>query len=393
MIEYEWPQEAYQKTEVMEELPTPQELGESLALIMGPNIKKDQDRVAEITTIIPELPKIIERGVDDKKIEVVSKCSTIRYGNTKLIEESCRIFITPHEESDNVEKDSKNLLEIINRLKQEITDPSEEGSDFKIIPLSDTSIGILRKICEAVFYNSKWKIKIVAKEKDKIQNEEGPKKSEKIILKAGGRSYADLLRDVRKNVDVNGLGVNVERVKRTRNGDLLMEIKKADHAIKKDVKTVHILDIAGDLSKDEIIASLNESVGSRTVEVTSIRTTGDGNQAAIAKIDRRKAEGIINEGKIKVGISFCRIKEWVSILRCYKCLQYGHRRNECKEEDSKDRCFKCNKPGHLAKDCGGEDYCATCKEGGHRANQIACPAFRKMVALERRRRTSERTNY
>ncbi|KAK9679413.1 hypothetical protein QE152_g40047 [Popillia japonica] len=49
-------------------------------------------------------------------------------------------------------------------------------------------------------------------------------KSGKVIVKANGKSYADLLKAVKRNVNLEELGVNIKRLKKTQHGDLLVEV-------------------------------------------------------------------------------------------------------------------------------------------------------------------------
>lgn len=80
------------------------------------------------------------------------------------------------------------------------------------------------------------------------------------------------------------------------------------------------------------------------------------------------------------------------MVRCYKCLEYGHRRNDCKAAVNKEiTCLRCGEDGHLVKDCSNNPRCIKFKVEGHRANQISCPMFKKAVEEERRRRRTSVT--
>ncbi|CAH1107391.1 unnamed protein product [Psylliodes chrysocephalus] len=47
--------------------------------------------------------------------------------------------------------------------------------------------------------------------------------TETLLIKAKGTSYADLLREVKEKVDINGINVTVKSIKKTKNGDLLKD--------------------------------------------------------------------------------------------------------------------------------------------------------------------------
>ncbi|CAG9861798.1 unnamed protein product [Phyllotreta striolata] len=156
----------------------------------------------------------------------------------------------------------------------------------------------------------------------------------------------------------------------------------------RDQKIVQILDITADRTKEEIEDAIKEELGDTDFEISSIRTCRDGNQAATVKVNRQVAEDMVRRGRVEIGLIQCRVNEWVPLMRCYRCLQFGHRRDTCKGEDRTNTCFKCSKQGHVAKDCKEEEYCTTCKASGHRANNTTCPKFRGMLRRERRRRLS-----
>jgi len=67
-------------------------------------------------------------------------------------------------------------------------------------------------------------------------------------------------------------------------------------------------------------------------------------------------------------IGKCRVKEYVDIVRCFKCQRFGHRAAKCQAKV--DSCGRCAVQGHRAKDCqGGPVKCANCGlrfQSGHK---------------------------
>jgi hypothetical protein len=59
---------------------------------------------------------------------------------------------------------------------------------------------------------------------------------------------------------------------------------------------------------------------------------------AVIEVDSKLYCKIMEEGKMNIGWSRCRVMESVLILRCFKCGEYGHMIKECKNEE---KCFKC----------------------------------------------------
>ncbi|KAE9523227.1 hypothetical protein AGLY_016374 [Aphis glycines] len=52
-----------------------------------------------------------------------------------------------------------------------------------------------------------------------------------------------------------------------------------------------------------------------------------------------------------IGMSRCRVKEYVDIVRCFKCQRFGHRAAMCQAKV--DTCGRCAVQGHRARDCQG----------------------------------------
>ena len=70
----------------------------------------------------------------------------------------------------------------------------------------------------------------------------------------------------------------------------------------------------------------------------------------------RIANEIIKNNKIKIGWVNCRIREKVSPIKCYKCLEYGHIIKTCKSLiDRSKNCLKCGQHGHFIKSYMNEE--------------------------------------
>ncbi|KAJ3663838.1 hypothetical protein Zmor_008059 [Zophobas morio] len=69
---------------------------------------------------------------------------------------------------------------------------------------------------------------------------------------------------------------------------------------------------------------------------------------------------LVSKGKVFVGWRSCKCNDNFRILKCFKCLRYGHMSRDCKNEESV--CYKCSL-SHEAKQCTSESYkCINCAE-------------------------------
>lgn len=225
---------------------------------------------------------------------------------------------------------------------------------------------------------------------------------EKVIVKSGDTKYADLLKTVKEKVDLTRVGVQVKSIRKTRKGDLLLEVKgdrqdagALKEAIHKTVDnkvslinketTIHVLDIGAALTKDEVESAIKMSVGNReaqSIRIKSMRPSRDGNQIATVQTSRVARNVLLKLGRVKIGWVGCRIRERVEVTRCFKCLEFGHRRKDCKGQDRSDFCLNCNQTGHTAKDCASESFCPVCQKTGHRADSTKCLKFRELLRAQ-----------
>ncbi|KAK9674841.1 hypothetical protein QE152_g40816, partial [Popillia japonica] len=192
--------------------------------------------------------------------------------------------------------------------------------------------------------------------------------TQKLVVRSGTTKYADLLKTVKDKVDLDRVGVHVKTIRKTRHGDLMLEVsgdreksgalkaiisKKVENKISliNNEITIHVLDINGVYTK-----------------VKSIRPTRGGDQIATVQASRVAGHALLNAGRIKIGWVGCRVRERVEVTRCYRCLEFGHLKKECKGQHRSNHCLSCNQLGHQPKHCVGAQFCPTCQSEGHRAD-------------------------
>lgn len=67
---------------------------------------------------------------------------------------------------------------------------------------------------------------------------------------------------------------------------------------------------------------------------------------------------IIKRGRVFIAWRSYRIKEFINIVRCFRCHGFGHFAGMCSAEAQ--LCEKCGKTGHNKKDCTNEEVCINC---------------------------------
>lgn len=82
-----------------------------------------------------------------------------------------------------------------------------------------------------------------------------------------------------------------------------------------------------------------------------------------------------------------KIKEFVNIMRCFKCHGYGHMTKNCSQEQL---CENCGQKDHIKSDCPKKDAptCINCirnkrKSYSHKVKDTTCPEYKRQVEIYR----------
>lgn len=169
----------------------------------------------------------------------------------------------------------------------------------------------------------------------------------------------------------------------------------------KDIRNKGVFKIIGmneNLDEDRIITCIkkqNDIFNEKEIKIVKIyenKNTRRESYNIIVETDRETCEKIIEKKRIKIEWSFLRVFECESVMRCYKCLGFRHKAQEC---TNKKACGKCA-GSHEMKECTSEEInCVNCLElvkkkkitgeTNHYAFSRACPAFRHQLVAKRKK--------
>lgn len=261
--------------------------------------------------------------------------------------------------------------------------------------------------------NTTWKT-VKRKKKQGKQKQRKPAKTDAMIISARGENtYADILRKIRADPTLQDLGESVSRIRRTQKGDLLLEIKTGSKEVvgkfhsqveksigmQADIRThrqeilIECRDMDEVTTKQEILVALMkqfEVEGINEADIKSIRKCYGDTQTAIISLPIDIGRKMIQAGKVKIGWVICRIREKVSLKRCYRFLEFGHIAANCtNEHDRRGMCRRCGVAGHIAKDCTQKPQCMFCRltenaDTLHVAGSGRCPVFKKALNGKRK---------
>lgn len=256
--------------------------------------------------------------------------------------------------------------------------------------------------------DEEWKM---VKRKPRKKRQKPPRPDAVLIRKVGTESYADMLKKLKSESDLKQLGEEVTRIRKTANGDLLLELQNTEDknrasnfqqkieqvlGTNAEVKALtsethlEIKDIDEVTTQEEIAQAIEESfkVAIEAANVKLRKAYGD-TQTAVLRISSATAQNMIDVGKIRIGWVICRIRAKINLIKCFKCHDFGHLAGKCKSIDRSKLCFKCGEDDHKAKTCSSAAKCMLCIAAGkmnysHVAGSVNCPAF--LIAIQNVRR-------
>lgn len=411
-LDKEWPEEIFRTTTEVADSSINDSIEGDLAIIIDPKNKERDKLVERLKIKYPGLDDIINDS--DGNVEyIISTIKTVT--NRRENNETKALYLIPY----NIDKDGMNDIQEMYKQFIELRNVAKIYSTKRMVVAMAEGIDRLytRKLLEYVFRKTDIKVEIlVPKEALKFSSKSRKREPiERLTIKSGEKSYADLLKTIKKNVDIDKIGVNVKNIRKTTQGDLLLEVsggngkanslkdaikdkvKNIEVKMRKQEKVFHILGIDAATSIEEVEEALTnaiEPIKEDQPKVLSLRPNRGGGKSATVSARKDVATDLIRRGRIRIGWLNCKIQERVFIIRCFKCLEFGHKMNECKGEDRGEICWNCGKNDHKLKECRNEPYCLHCKCDGHRADQTKCPRFRELLreksALQRQNMGSRR---
>ncbi|KAK9695122.1 hypothetical protein QE152_g33067 [Popillia japonica] len=366
---------------------------------------KKKVEVKETQSVSTQVKPENTKKDDEKKMLVANKIRmVIETFNTRTranthVEKSSAVHLLPLNIDATGVNDMEAVYEKIVQLKENISmHPTE---NISLVISEGLKFSYVRKIYEYVFTKQKLKIKLLTQTPISDPKQRKKKEESIVTVKAQGKSFVDIVKKLKEEVNIDNIGVKVKKLQKTGKGCLRLtvdggqdmanllqnEIKRKIDDVqvatrKLGMTTIFVLGMDPTTRGEEVRHAIaaDIKVNETDIKIRAIRTGKNEEQTVIAEIPSDQALPLIKLRKLRIGWTECGIRERIDIVRCFRCLQYGHKTRECKAQiDRSKDCIKCGEASHKGKDCTNRNRCVKCNMDGHRADQFKCPYFTKLV--------------
>ena len=243
--------------------------------------------------------------------------------------------------------------------------------------------------------------------RDRQPSGKGPKrpakkrsKGDALILKTEKSQYSEVLKAMRGNTQLKELGADVRSIRRSRTGDMILELKKdslkkglaykelAEKVLGGGVQvraltsemTIQLKNLDEVTEKNEVAQALKEQCKIEvTEEAVYLRKGPSGTQVAVIRLPGADGNKALKVAKLKIGWSICPVSIYQPPDVCYRCFQKGHKSWSCTGPDRSALCRRCGGAGHKSRECNKPPKCLLCvgkPDDKHMMGSTKCTASR-----------------
>ncbi|XP_033218178.1 uncharacterized protein LOC117173646 [Belonocnema kinseyi] len=218
--------------------------------------------------------------------------------------------------------------------------------------------------------NQRRSKEVTMKKKSQRKTDRRQRREAVLIKLAPGKTYAEVLGDIKAKMTPEESEAHIWSIHRTRNGDVLIELKMETknaaafgEALEKHLGemgtmknlvpkvTLKLRDLDCVTTKEDVEIALKRDLGDKLgdAKVSVTRPNRREQVLAIVEVGEKAASQLLETARIKVGWINSRVRNRISIDRCFRCLGYGHQSRDCKGPDRSGLCYRCGLGGHPEK--------------------------------------------
>lgn len=229
-------------------------------------------------------------------------------------------------------------------------------------------------------------------------------KGDAIIIKTEESKYSEVLKAMRSDAKLADLGADVRSVRRTRTGEMILELKRdkerkgaaykslAEEVLGAGVEvraltqsvTLKVMNLDEITNAEELVTALRQQCEVQVpTTAVQLRKGPAGTQVALVHLPVADANKSAKVGKIKVGWSVCSLNIHEQPVICFRCREPGHKSWGCKGPDRTKLCRRCGEEGHKALGCKNPPKCLICSgksvNNNHPTGGSRCPTFKRAI--------------
>ncbi|XP_062707098.1 uncharacterized protein LOC134287909 [Aedes albopictus] len=191
-------------------------------------------------------------------------------------------------------------------------------------------------------------------------------KGDAIVIKTEQSKYSDVLKMMRSDAKLEGLGADVRSIRRTRTGEMILELKRqkehkgaaykrlAEEVLGEGVQvraltheaTLKVKDIDEITEVEELVTALRQQCDVQVAAAAvKLRKGPAGTQIALVQLPVADVKKSVKVGSIKVGWCVCHLTFHEPPEVCFRCLEPGHKSWDCKGPDRRKLCRRCGAEG------------------------------------------------
>lgn len=320
------------------------------------------------------------------------------------------------------------IAEVIDKVSDEVKNLQQGVEDRPLIRIpSDARIETYRKFIEGCWVSNgiaigadisvkHQKPKNTADHASRPNRQSRKTQEGSLLIKAGNATFADVLKNLRSNIDTNAAGVDIRSVRNTEEGVRIQLREKRRGAqtklaqfISDELKlstevrapplsaTISIIGMDLVTTEEEIAGAVRKALnpqGDANIRVGPIRDQAGGYRTVLVQMSRNDADKILRANSFRIGWQTCGLKEWYRVPMCYRCQQMGHMAARCTApETSIRRCYRCGEEGHKGAECKADyTFCTACRASGHSGYTTQCPKYKQILEDILARRTQTELN-
>ncbi|XP_037874850.1 uncharacterized protein LOC119630231 [Bombyx mori] len=228
-------------------------------------------------------------------------------------------------------------------------------------------------------------------------------RSQAVVLKlqpeaaSRGLTYRSVLAEARAKIDLESLGIPVQRIRSSLTGAKVLVVDGGDQVEKADLlanRLKEILPAEGvEISRPSVtaamrISGLDDSVSREeiadelakiggcppeSIKVGEIKSGPGGMGQVLVRCPVSTAAKIAAVPKLRIGWSVLRAHLLEARrLQCFRCHELGHVSARCPSSVDRSRdCYRCGQAGHVASGCSLALHCTVCVSAGRPADHVS----------------------